>query len=232
MKVNVVLDPVEETNTCNPYSELKNLLDNTKISQSVEPICSDAAIISTKPTFKENNSKVVVLENKVLKSVDIDRDERRKAIDAKLQKCKTSMSKSKSQRFSSQKSIRNASFKVDTHQKKQNGDEPDKNDSLSSQDLNMHQEYSFVLSQESQKSSQPTENTKPVGLGKAQANSKLKMKLSQSVNQRLSEMKFIPQQQKSIFSTEQKVVGIPRAVDKRGFEMNFPGECNFINVKS
>lgn len=207
-----------------PYSEIKNLIDQN-LSLLNEPLNSEASVIPAKPTFNANHSKVVILENKVLKSVGLNKEERSKAIERKLQKVKNTINRNSSQRFLTQKSNLNVSLKNDKPQMEEQ--KLNKNDTLTNQDLNISQENRQFLFQESQKCSQTTETTKPPSnVIPDQMSSKMNMQMTQTANQTLSEMIFIPQHQKSLLTTGDKDIGAERTLEKRRFETKFPGKYN------
>lgn len=206
----------------NPFGDLQTLIDESDhvFSQPLETFNVDTPVL-TKPSFNSNHSKVLVLENKIVKPVDATKEERSKAIEAKLKKITKSLRKNISQRFVAQKSSLNVSFKADKPQRIKNGEKekPGHNDSWTSQDLNLlSQENPQFLSQGSQKCSQSVEA--PLVLSQEQVPNKLNVKMGQSANQRLSEMKFIPQNQKCLYGVEDA----SQVLEKRAHGLKFPGK--------
>lgn len=93
------------------FQELTHLLDKSIILNQI-PLAAKTEIIplpKVQPSIPEY-SKVMILENRVIKPVTVNKEERSKAIEAKLHKAVNLCKKTKLMRLSSQKSMLNKSY--------------------------------------------------------------------------------------------------------------------------
>lgn len=168
-----------------------------------------------------------------MKTDNTSKENRRRLIDAKLRKIAKSFSKNQSFRHPSQKKFASLNANANKALKDRNNDSRDINESFNGELNMLSQENPEFLSQESQESTQMKEINKPSGFLQGPTGSNMNMKLGQSSTQRLSEMRFIPQQQRSQPNVEAKntLVETAHVKEKQGFEINLPGNIiiNEIN---
>lgn len=108
-----------------------------------------------------------------------------------------------------------------------------KNRTFNTQDIDiLSQENPQFLSQEPQKCSQPTKTSMNSQncYSQDQAISKIDLKKKQNTVERISKMKFVPQQQKGFLNDKTSTtVHTPHSTERRGNEMNSQGKNLFVN---